>query len=72
MDCRGESVVVFLAAANRDPEFYPEPARLEARLAISALLERFPHRRLSDESPVWRALPVFRGLAKLRVLVAAP
>ena len=96
---RGESVVVFLAAANRDPEVYPEPdrfdvtrrdahhqsfgggvhfclgaplARLEARLAIGALLERFPHLRLADESPVWRALPVFRGPAKLRVLVAPP
>ncbi len=96
---RGESVVVFLAAANRDPKVYAKPdrfdvtrrdvhhqsfgggvhfclgaplARLEARLAISALLERFPHLRLADESPVWRALPVFRGLAKLRVLVAAP
>jgi cytochrome P450 len=96
---RGESVVVFLTAANRDPEVYPEPdrfdvtrrdvhhqsfgggvhfclgaplARLEARLAIGALLERFPHLRLADESPVWRGLPVFRGLAKLRVLVAAP
>jgi len=96
---RGESVVVFLAAANRDPEVYPEPdrfdvtrrdvhhqsfgggahfclgaplARLEARLAIGALLERFPHLRLADEPPVWRAVPVFRGLAKLRVLVAPP
>ena len=39
---------------------------------IGALLERFPHLRLADESPVWRVLPVFRGLAKLRVLVAAP
>jgi pimeloyl-[acyl-carrier protein] synthase len=47
-------------------------ACLEARLAIGALLERFPHLRLADEAPVWRALPVFRGLAKLRVLVAAP
>jgi cytochrome P450 len=96
---RGESVVVFLAAANRDPEVYPEPdrfdvtrrdvhhqsfgggahfclgaplARLEARLAIGALLERFPHLRLADEAPVWRAVPVFRSLAKLRVLVATP
>jgi cytochrome P450 len=96
---RGESVVVFLAAANRDPDVYPEPdrfdvtrrdvhhqsfgggvhfclgaplARLEARLAIGALLERFPHLRLADEAPVWRALPVFRGLANLRVLIAAP
>jgi cytochrome P450 len=92
---RGESVVMFLAAANRDPEVYPEPgrfdvtrrdvhhhsfgggahfclgaplARLEAQLAIGALLERFPHLRLADEPPVWRALPVFRGLARLRVL----
>jgi cytochrome P450 len=88
-----------VGAANRDPEVFPDPdrldvgrednrhlsfgfgthvclgaplARLEARLAIGALLERFPHLRLADESPVWRALPVFRGLAKLRVLVAPP
>src|SRR4029450_413818 len=78
---RGESVVVFLAAANRDPEVYPQPdrfdvtrrdvhhqsfgggvhfclgaplARLEARLAIGALPERFPASPLGAQPPVWR------------------
>jgi cytochrome P450 len=96
---KGEMVMPFIGAADRDPAQFPDPdrldlgrtdnrhiafgwgihfclgaplARLEARLAIGALLERFPHLRLADESPVWRALPVFRGLAKLRVLVGAP
>ena len=93
---RGESVLAFLAAANRDPERYPEPdrfditrrdvhhhsfgggahfclgaplARLEAQLAIAALVERFPNLRLADEPLEWRALPAFRGLVKLPVVV---
>jgi cytochrome P450 len=40
-------------------------ARLEARLAIAAFLQRFPRVRLADEPLEWRALPGFRGLAKL-------
>ncbi|HXJ84152.1 MAG TPA: cytochrome P450 [Candidatus Methylomirabilis sp.] len=93
---QGESVMVSLAAANRDPERYPEPdrfdvtrkdvrhhsfgggahfclgaplARLETQLAIAALVQRFPRLRLSDEPLEWRALPTFRGLKKLWVLV---
>jgi cytochrome P450 len=93
---RGESVLAFLAAANRDPERYPEPdrfditrkdvhhhsfgggahfclgaplARLEAQLAIAVLVERFPSLRLADEPLEWRALPAFRGLVKLPVVV---
>jgi cytochrome P450 len=93
---RGESVLASLAAANRDPDAYPEPdrfditrqdvhhhsfgggahfclgaplARLEAQLAIAALVQRFPGLRLADEPLEWRALPSFRGLTKLRVFV---
>jgi cytochrome P450 len=93
---RGESVVMLLAAANRDPGRYPEPhrfdvtradvqhhsfgggahfclgaplARLEARLGIAAFFERFPRVRLADGPFEWRALPGFRGLAKLWVRV---
>jgi cytochrome P450 len=93
---RGESVLASLAAANRDPEAYPEPdrfditrqdvhhhsfgggahfclgaplARLEAQLAIAALVQRFPNLRLAEEALEWRALPAFRGLTKLRVFV---
>ena len=93
---RGESVLALLAAANRDPEVYPEPdrfditrpdvhhhsfgggahfclgaplARLEAQLAIVAIVQRFPNLRLADEPLEWHARPAFRGLARLRVLV---
>lgn len=44
-------------------------ARLEAQLAISGFLQRFPRIRLADEPLEWRALPGFRGLAKLWVVV---
>ena len=93
---RGESVLALIAAANRDPEVYPEPdrfditrsdlrhhsfgggahfclgaplARLEAQLAILAVVQRFPHLRLANEALEWHARPAFRGLARLRVLV---
>lgn len=93
---RGESVLTFLAAANRDPAVHADPdrfdiarrdvqhqsfgggahyclgaplARLEARLAIPALLNRFPRLRLADEPLEWRALPAFRGLVRLPVIV---
>jgi cytochrome P450 len=93
---RGESVFMFLAAANRDPAEYREPdsfditredvhhysfgggvhfclgaplARLEAQLAIAAAVQRFPKLRLAEEPLEWRALPGFRGLARLRVQV---
>jgi len=44
-------------------------ARLEARLAIGMLFERFPGLALAepDAPPRWRAAPFFRGLESLRV-----
>jgi cytochrome P450 len=44
-------------------------ARLEAQLAIAALVQRFPNLHLADAPLEWRALPAFRGLTKLRVLL---
>ena len=93
---RGESLLVSLAAANRDPAVYPEPdrfditrqdvhhhsfgggahfclgaplARLEAQLAIAAVLRRFPTLHLAGDALEWHAYPAFRGLTKLRVRV---
>ena len=91
---RGESVLVFLAAANRDPAVYDDPdrfdirrsdahhhsfgggvhycigaplARLEAQIAIPALMSRFPAMRLTAEQLEWRRLPAFRGVTQLPV-----
>ena len=44
-------------------------ARLEAQVAIPAILRRFPDLALEQETPVWRTLPSFRGLARIDVLV---
>jgi cytochrome P450 len=46
-------------------------ARLEAQVALPRLFERFPDMRLADPNaqPAWRALPFFRGLQRLDVLV---
>ncbi|MEX0786797.1 MAG: cytochrome P450 [Dehalococcoidia bacterium] len=44
-------------------------ARLEAQIAISALVERFPNLRLADVPLEWRRLPSFRGLIRLPVLI---
>jgi cytochrome P450 len=44
-------------------------AGLEAQLAIPAVLERFPRPRLVDGPSEWRAVPGFRGLAKLGMRV---
>jgi cytochrome P450 len=48
-------------------------ARLEARIAIPALFERFPSLRLADPGapPRWRPIPYFRGLEALPVTAAA-
>lgn len=45
-------------------------ARLEARVAIGALVERFPGLALADPdaAPEWRPIPFFRGLRSLPVL----
>ena len=42
-------------------------ARMEAQAALLALFQRFPHLRLTDAEPRWRALPFFRGLEALPV-----
>jgi cytochrome P450 len=42
-------------------------ARLEAQLAIAALLRRAPTLRLVDERPTWRSTFVLRGLQSLQV-----
>jgi cytochrome P450 len=46
-------------------------ARLEAQVALSRLLARFPNLRLADPDapPQWRSLPFFRGLERLEVAV---
>jgi len=40
-------------------------ARLEAEVALSALIERFPKMSLEDEAPEYRANPILRGLKRL-------
>jgi hypothetical protein len=46
-------------------------ARLEARVALAKLLERFPNLHLADPdaAPEWRTLPFFRGLQRLELAV---
>lgn len=44
-------------------------ARLEAQVALPLLFERYPEMRLAEEECVWRSLPGFRGLERLRVAV---
>ena len=91
-----ESILTSLAAANHDPDAYPEPhrfditrddvhhhsfgggahyclgaplAKLEAQLAVGALVARFPRLRLADQPLEWRTVPGFRGITKLPVLI---
>ncbi len=91
-----ESLVPVLAAANHDPDVYPEPhrfditradthhhsfgggvhfclgaplARLEAQIALNALVQRFPALRLGDAALEYRHIPGFRGLVRLDVLI---
>jgi cytochrome P450 len=42
-------------------------ARLEGQIAIGAAVARFPHMKLSDESPRWRPGIVLRGLSSLPI-----
>jgi cytochrome P450 len=96
MIAEGETVQLFIGAANRDPQRYPDPdildvqradvrhlafahgahfclgaplARLEARIAIGALLERAPRLALTDESLVWRPNFALRGLVRLPLVI---
>jgi hypothetical protein len=84
----GQLVGLVLGAANRDPEVFPEPdrldlgrrenrhlafgqgahfclgaqlARLEARVALARLFERFPDLRGDPERVEWRRSIVLRG-----------
>jgi pimeloyl-[acyl-carrier protein] synthase len=88
---RGEQVMALTGAANRDPERYPEPdrlditrhpnphltfghgihfclgaplARMEAQVAVGALVERFPHMRLAG-TPERADTITLRGLRRL-------
>jgi cytochrome P450 len=85
---RNQMVAVVLAAANRDPERFPDPerfdvgrtdnhhlafglgnhfcigsqlARLEAEVALGALLRRFPDFSGDPEPPAWRRSMIIRG-----------
>lgn len=90
------SVTIGLAAANRDPDQFPDPdrfdirrgatshlafghgihfclgaalARLEAEIAFSTLLARYPNLRLTDARPQWQKNFTLRGLKSLRVAI---
>jgi cytochrome P450 len=90
---KGEFVVTLIGAANRDPEQFPDPnrldlarkdnrhlsfgmgnhfcmgaplARLEGRIAFSALAERYSELRL-DGIALWRGQVILRGLSSLPV-----
>ena len=91
---RGDNVVTLLGAANRDPDRFPAPdrldvrraeqnhlafgrgihhclgaplARLEGRVVLEALLDRFRSIRLLDDRPAFRNSVVLRGLHSLPV-----
>ncbi len=91
---RGENVVLLIGSANRDPEVFEEPdrldigrsegshisfgrglhhcigaplARLEGRVALEVLLERFTSMRLLADHPAYRGGVVLRGLESLPV-----
>ncbi len=91
---RGDSVVMLLGSANRDPDQFEAPdrldvrpreqnhlafgrgihhclgaplARLEGRVVLEALIERFGSMRLLEDRPVFRNSVVLRGLTSLPV-----
>jgi len=91
---RGDQVVLLLAAANRDPDAFPDPdrldlgrrdvrhlafsqgihfclgaqlARLEASIALGALVTRLPGLRLADASIRWSSNTVLRGPEALQL-----
>lgn len=97
----GETVMLALATANRDPRRFADPetvdlaredlhrhlsfgqgvhycigaplARLEAEVALTALLDRLPDLRLPDGNPaVWQRSLRVRGLAALPVAAGEP
>ena len=91
---RGEAALLSIGAANRDPEVFEDPerldvqrskgsnisfgrgihhclgaplARLEGRVALEVLLERFSSMRLLTDRPAFRRAIVLRGLESLPV-----
>jgi cytochrome P450 len=91
---KGEDVVALVGAANRDPEQFRDPdrldlgrpenrhmafgggihfclgahlARLEGRIAIGALVRRFPAMQLATDQVQWRDTITLRGLRSLLV-----
>ena len=85
---RGQQALVLLGSANRDPERFPDPdrldvtrpqvrhlsfsqgihfclgaqlARLEAQVALGALIARFPGIKLDVDEPEWRPNAILRG-----------
>ena len=94
---RGDSVVMLLGAANRDPDRFEAPdrldvrrgdqnhlafgrgihhclgaplARLEGRVVLETLIERFGSMRLLEDRPAFRSSVVLRGLLALPVATA--
>ena len=94
---RGDSVVTLLGAANRDPDRFAAPdrldvrrgdrnhlafgrgihhclgaplARLEGRIVLETLIERFGSMRLLEDRPAFRSSVVLRGLLALPVAAA--
>jgi cytochrome P450 len=93
---RGTEVLTMIAAANRDPKVFQDPARLdvtrsnagrhlsfgagihfclgaplarlEARVAFTALITRFDSIALNG-APVWRPGFTFRGLESLPIVL---
>jgi cytochrome P450 len=45
-------------------------ARAEARIALGALIERFPHLRLAEERVAWGSGPIGVGIASLPLELA--
>jgi pimeloyl-[acyl-carrier protein] synthase len=92
----GQGIRMILAAANRDPDVFGNPdrlditrdpnphvafghgihfclgaqlARLEAQIAIPALIRRFPHLRRAADTVTWRPAAVLRGLESLPLIL---
>jgi cytochrome P450 len=92
---RGELVLAFLGAANRDAAVYSQPdalqldrheaghlsfghgphvcigaalTYLEAEIALTALLQRWPHLQLAAQPPERLANPLYRGFQRLMVV----
>ena len=91
---KGQGIMVLLGSANRDPEVFSEPdrldlsrqeanhisfgrgihhclgaslARMEGRLALEAIMERFSDIRMQANRPVFRDNIILRGLDVLPV-----